>query len=281
MELHGSETVDVSEEMSWYEWRDAPEGDFAVLGDPVGHSLSPMMHSAAYSDLGLEFNYVAIRVELSEFDRALDHLVALGYRGVNVTVPLKESAFEWCESLDGGAWRYGAVNTIRLENRAGMNTDVPGFLSVLRAHSVEPGSRVLVLGAGGSARAVIRGLLDEGYLVRGWNRTRAKLVAVVEGLDVEIVSEPDFRRCGAVVNATSASLSGFDLPVEWSQAEDGCLAFDLAYGEEMSPFLRGALGRGLPVTDGVPMLVEQGALAFEWWLGRPAPRAAMLRSVGL
>lgn len=281
MELHGSETVDVSEEMSWYEWRDAPEGDFAVLGDPVSHSLSPMMHSAAYSDLGLEFNYVAIRVELGEFDQALDHLVALGYRGVNVTVPLKESAFEWCESLEGGAWRYGAVNTIRLEDRAGMNTDVPGFLSVLRAHSVEPGSRVLVLGAGGSARAVIRGLLDEGYLVRGWNRTRAKLAAVVEGLDVEIVSEPDVRRCGAVVNATSASLSGFDLPVKWSQAEDGCLAFDLAYGEEMSPFLRGALGRGLPVTDGVPMLVEQGALAFEWWLGRPAPRTAMLRSVGL
>lgn len=267
--------------MSWYEWRDAPEGDFAVLGDPVSHSLSPRMHSAAYADLGLDLNYVAIRVELGEFDQALDHLVALGYRGVNVTVPLKEVAFEWCESLEGGAWRYGAVNTIRLGDLAGLNTDVPGFLSVLRAHSVEPGSRVMVMGAGGSARAMIRGLLENGYLVRGWNRTQAKMDAIVEGLDVEIVSEPDVRRCGAVVNATSASLSGFDLPVEWSQAEDGCLAFDLAYGEEMSPFLRGALGRGLPVTDGLPMLVEQGALALEWWLGRPAPRTAMLRSVGL
>ncbi|ARU40119.1 hypothetical protein CCB80_02785 [Armatimonadetes bacterium Uphvl-Ar1] len=273
--------MDVSEEMSWFEWRDAPVAEFAVLGDPVSHSLSPKMHSAAYADLDLDLNYVAIRVELSEFDQALDHLVALGYRGVNVTVPLKEVAFEWCEILEDGAWRFGAVNTIRLEDRAGMNTDVPGFLSVLRAHSVEPGSRVLVLGAGGSARAVIRGLLDEGYLVRGWNRTRAKLNAVVEGLDVEILDDADVRGCGAVVNATSASLKGLDLPVEWSHAADGCLAFDLAYGEEMSPFLRGAMGRGLPVTDGLPMLVEQGALAFEWWLGRPAPRTAMLRSVGL
>ncbi|MBA4293603.1 shikimate dehydrogenase [bacterium] len=273
--------MDVSEEMSCFEWRDAPEGDFAVLGDPVSHSLSPKMHGAAYAELGLELRYLAIRVELSEFDQALDHLVALGYQGVNVTVPLKEVAFEWCESLEDGAWRYGAVNTIRLGDRAGMNTDVPGFLSVLRAHSVEPGSRVLVLGAGGSARALIRGLLDEGYAVRGWNRTRAKLDAVVEGLDIEVLDGIDVRDCEAVVNATSASLGGFDLPVEWSQASDGCLAFDLAYGKELSPFLRGASGRGLPVTDGLPMLVEQGALAFEWWLGRPAPRTAMLRSVGL
>ena len=266
-----------------FEWRDAPDGHFAVVGDPVGHSLSPRMHTAAYTALGSDLVYRAIRVPFGEFTEAVEHLRSFGYIGLNVTVPHKESAFEWCEGVEGGAWRYGAVNTLRLADRVGINTDVAGFMSVLGAHGVQSPKRVLFLGSGGSARALMASSCDAGFEVAAWNRTRSKLEAMVAELaiKVEVLDEPVIAGCAAVVNATSASLGGIDLPVDWSEAGDDCFAFDLAYADELTPFLRRAHGRGLAVSDGLPMLVEQGALAFEWWTGKVAPREAMLRSVGL
>jgi shikimate dehydrogenase len=256
--------------MSWFEWRDAPAGDFAVIGDPVSHSLSPKMHSAAYSEWGLELNYRAVRVPSVDFFEAMAWLRKLGYRGVNVTVPLKELAFEWCDHLVDGADRFGAVNTVRLGDRVGLNTDVPAFLKVIRDR--EAGPRVLVLGAGGSARAIVRGLFESGYVVSGWNRTPGKL----GDFGVTVVESARAGDFDVIVNATSASIQGLNLPVEWSGSG---LAFDLAYGR--SPFLDSARLAGWRVVDGLPMLVEQGALAFEWWLGKSAPRRAMLESVGL
>lgn len=269
--------------MSAVDWRDVTDGEFAVLGDPIGHSLSPRMHRAAYQYLELDLVYQAVRVPVGEFGMAMEALRDMGYVGVNVTVPHKEAAFEWCEHVEGGAWRFGAVNTIRLVDRVGINTDVPAFLKVLADNGIVPGQRVLILGAGGSARALIAASTDAGYLVGAWNRTRSRLEGMVEelGVEVEILDTANVNGFQAVVNATSASLGDLELPIVWGEAPEGGFAFDLAYGKEPSPFLRAATLNGWRNCDGLPMLVEQGALAFEWWLCKEAPREAMLRSVGL
>ncbi|MBL8067407.1 MAG: shikimate dehydrogenase [Armatimonadetes bacterium] len=270
--------------MEPFEWRDAPAADFAVVGDPVGHSLSPRMHQAAYSAVGLSLRYVAIRVPEGEFPQAAENLRELGYVGLNATLPHKLAAFEWCESVESGAWRFSAVNTIRLADRTGINTDVPGFMAMLESRGVAHGSRLLFLGAGGSARSLMAACWDSGYRLAAWNRTPGRLGELVHDLaiDAEILDSPDVTGADVVVNATSASWSGEGLGLDWSSAPAGCQAFDLAYREGgPTPFLAEAQKFGIATCDGLPMLVEQGALAFEWWLGREAPRRAMLASIGL
>lgn len=266
--------------MSFWEWNEAPEGDFAVIGDPVAHSLSPKMHQAAYDELGLPFRYHRIRVPKGEVGLALDRLKSLGYQGVNVTVPHKEEVIDWCSALDPFAERVCAVNTVRMSDRVGFNTDAPGFLETLRDRGVEPGT-VLVLGAGGSARALVLALAEAGWRIRLHNRTRARAQALGEllGVPLEIVADADPSGCDLVLNTTSASLQGESLPITWSKAKPTALAYDLAYGEGLTPFLLHAGVEGVHVVDGRPLLVAQGALSFEWWLGVPAPRRAMAEAI--
>ncbi|MGV3615597.1 MAG: shikimate dehydrogenase [Fimbriimonas sp.] len=261
-------------------WRDAPEAEYAVIGDPVGHSRSPRMHQAAYDELGLPFRYVALHVPPGEVAAALNLLSLRGYRGVNVTVPHKEEALEWCSVVEPLARKVRAVNTIRLEDHAGMNTDAPGFLETLADRGVEPGA-ALVLGAGGSARALVFALAREGWSIRVFNRTRSRAVEMIEGLGIEaeIVEAPDPAEAHLVLNTTSASLQGDALALDWSRARPDALAYDLMYTEGPTPFLAQAAAAGLRICDGRPLLVAQGALAFEWWLGVPAPREAMARAI--
>jgi shikimate dehydrogenase len=275
--------MDISEEVTVFDWQSVPDGEYAVIGDPIGHSLSPRMHAAAYENLGLDLIYRAVRVPAGELSDALNALRDLGYLGVNVTVPHKEAAFDWCDHVEDGAWRFGAVNTVRLADRVGINTDVPGFMKVLADQGITAGSRVLFLGAGGSARALIAACCDAGFEVGAWNRTRSRLDSIISelGVEIEVLDSADVRGYQAVINATSASLGVDQLPVVWESAPTGGFAFDLAYGKDPSLFLQLAMSHGWAACDGLPMLVEQGALAFEWWLGKEAPRGAMLRSVGL
>ncbi|RYG24256.1 shikimate dehydrogenase, partial [bacterium] len=137
--------------MKPFEWQEAPAADFAVIGDPVAHSRSPQMHNAAFKALGLDFKYVAVHVPPGEVKAALSHLAELGYQGINVTVPHKEEAIGWCLHVDKFVTEVQAVNTIDLERKAGINTDAGGFLATLPEL---PTKTALVLGAGGSARAL-------------------------------------------------------------------------------------------------------------------------------
>jgi shikimate dehydrogenase len=260
--------------MSFFEWREAPPGDFAVVGDPVAHSLSPRMHQAAYAAMGLDLTYRAVRVPPGELGAALERLAGLGYRGANVTVPLKEEAFAL---TTGGDPRLGAVNTVALPGFEATNTDAPGFLATLDA---EPGP-ALVLGAGGSARALAVALHDHGFEVRLFNRSadRARDLARRAGVPIRVMPQPDPSECGLVLNATSAGLQGQAPAVLWERADPGSLAYDLLYGPGSRPFLEAAARHGLRTKDGLGMLMEQGALAFEWWLKAPAPRRAMMDAV--
>ncbi|MFM9874014.1 MAG: shikimate dehydrogenase family protein, partial [Fimbriimonadaceae bacterium] len=137
--------------------------------------------------------------------------------------------------------------------------------------------------AGGTARSLVMGCARAGMEVWLWNRSaerRNRLIGEMGAQISGVLDVPEAKGFDLVVNATSASLSGLDLGVDWSGSEGG-LAFELTYGRELSPFLASAKVNGMSIVDGLPMLVEQGALAFEWWLGKEAPRKAMLRSVGL
>lgn len=267
--------------MSWFEWREAPEGEYAVIGDPVSHSASPRMHAAIYRELGLDWRYRAVRVPAGEVGAALGRLRELGYRGVNATVPLKEEVFVWCRETEGIAGWVGAVNTVDLDSGRGVNTDAPGFLRTLEAFGVEPGATVLVLGAGGTARALIPAMREAGYRLRAWNRTKSKMLDLAAEFapDMMVLDEIDPAGCEVVLNTTSASLGGEGLAVDWSRSPEAVLAYDMMYGEEPTAFLRGAAAAERRGVDGSQMLVEQGALSFEWWTGKPAPREAMLRAV--
>ena len=253
-----------------YEWRDAPKADFAVIGDPVKHSLSPKMHAAAYAALGLDYRYLAVHVPSGEVAMALDRLRELDYRGVNVTVPHKQEVMGWCAHVDGFCEQVQAVNTVDLRRRAGINTDANGFMATL--DGVKTGT-ALMLGAGGSARALVR----DGWTLRVWNRTAERAGDLAKEVGANVVETADPTGASLVLNTTSASLSGDRLPVEWEKAEGTAIAYDLAYGD--SPFLLSAKEKGLTTMNGLPMLVEQGALSLEWWLGVRAPRPAMLAAI--
>ena len=265
-----------------HEWRSAPAAKYAVVGDPVAHSLGPRMQNAAFRAHGLADEYVAVRVPLEEFDEAMEHLLSLGYFGVNVTVPLKEAAFRWAAHTPDLERRMGAVNTLRLADRAAINTDAPGFLDVVKALDVETPCKLLLLGAGGTAQAFLVALADAGFEVRCWNRTREKIDAVVEQRAVRatVLDVPDPAGCQIIVNATSASMAGESLPVLWDRAPEGVAAVDVFYTDGPTVFQSDAQRYGVQVAiDGRALLVAQGALSFEWWTGKSAPREAMLKAI--
>lgn len=259
-------------------WRHAPAATYAVLGDPVGHSWSPALHSAALTAMGRTETYVALQVPLEEFDEALDSLHAQGYFGVNCTVPLKEAAHRWATSYVDSSDRFGAINTLRLSDHTGLNTDVPGFFETLDQLGIEHPGPILMLGAGGTARSLLIGLVGRGFDVRLFNRTRAKAEALRDeiGIEFEILSDPVISDEVMVLNATSAGLSGESLAIDWSRARREIVAYDLLYAAEPTPFLRDAVGQGIRGIDGRHMLVAQAALALEFWTGEPVSREIMM-----
>ena len=263
-----------------FPWREAPPGDYAVIGDPVAHSKSPAMHAAAYAALGLDLTYRAVAVPKGEVPAALARLFELGYQGVNVTVPHKPAALAWSPDPDAFAQRVGAANTLDLASGRATNTDGPGFLATIP----DPLPRsALVLGAGGSAAAVVASLSLAGVPVRLWNRNPERAKELVRRLDVRCVVDqrPDLGGHDLVVNATSASLTSEVVSLDWSQAAPYLHCVDLAYGEGPTPFVLAAREVGLTAEDGRAMLAAQGALALEWWRpGVEAPFDAMRAALG-
>ncbi len=263
-------------------WQAAPRADFAVIGDPVTHSLSPKMHTAALRNMDESRRYVAVHVPTGEVSKALDHLLSLGYLGINVTVPHKEAAMNWCENVEDFAQQVRAVNTIHLPKRTGINTDGPGFLETIRG-AVPLGSSALIHGAGGSARAVALALAQNGYPVAILNRTlsRAKELVEAVGPMARIAGPQDIAESKLVINATSAHAKGEVTLFDWSQCQSPTVAYDLMYSDVPTPFLTSALVAhpSICCMDGKALLVAQGALALEYWLGKPAPRNVMAEAI--
>jgi shikimate dehydrogenase len=256
----------------------------AVIGHPVAHSRSPAMQNAALAELGLagEWSYEAIDVMP---DALADRVAAMpgeGFVGANVTVPHKAAALALADTQSETAREIGAANTLSLADGEihADNTDAPGLLAALPASP--RGTRALVLGAGGAARAAVWALLGEGAGVDVWNRTpfRAeRLCAELGGRQVEAL---DLRNYELLVNSTSLGLRGEDpfaeLPFEAGQLEERHTVVDLVYGARPSQLLTAALAVGAAVVDGLEILVRQGALSLEIWTGRPAPLEIMRRA---
>ncbi|HEX5506765.1 MAG TPA: shikimate dehydrogenase [Thermomicrobiales bacterium] len=261
-----------------------------LLGHPVAHSLSPAFQDAAFAHAGIAARYALWDVAPGELAAAVARLRDPGVLGANVTVPHKEAVVALLDALTPRAARVGAVNTIvkRGDVLEGDNTDQDGFLAPLRERGLAlAATRAVLLGAGGAARAVAAALLDAGVpALTIANRTPARAAALARdlgdpraralGLDAPALGDA-LAGAGLVVNAT-ATATGWadDAPLDAAALDrlpPGALAYDLTY--RATPFLRAAAARGLATLDGLPMLVEQGALAWQRWTGREPPRAAM------
>jgi shikimate dehydrogenase len=259
-----------------------------LIGDPVGHSMSPAMQNAAFRRLGLDYAYVPFRVESSDLANAISAVRALHIRGLNVTIPHKLAVIPLLDRLDNLAARIGAVNTI--VNDAGLltgyNTDAPGFLQPLRQQRFEPsGKRVLILGSGGAARAVAFSLMDGGATLTILNRTAnrarelaAQLSSQFDGqvagglLDNQNLAE-GVDGADLLVNTTSVGMGGVSngTPVPAGLLRPGLVVYDIVYNPVRTRLLREAETAGCITVSGIDMLAWQGALAFERWTGRPAP----------
>lgn len=263
-----------------------------VLGYPVRHSLSPTMHNAAFEALGLNWVYLAFEVPPERLAEAIAGMRALGIRGLNLTIPHKEAACSLVDRLTAQAEAIGAVNTLFWDGDTlvGDNTDSEGFLRSLLEAGVEPkGQRVLVLGAGGSARAVVYALRQRGASVWLANRNLQRAEQLAQRYDAEGVLSldaaalaPQLTRFDGVVNCTPLGMHPNEetmppLPVANLPAH--AWVCDLVYRPLETRLLREAHAHGLKTVSGLGMLLWQGALAFERWTGTSAPVAVMARAL--
>lgn len=267
-----------------------------LLGWPVGHSLSPLIHNAAFQALGLNYVYIPLPVRPEDIAQAVAGLRAFGFAGANVTVPHKVAVIPFLDRLDSSAELVGAVNTIVCSDGQliGYNTDMTGFIASLRADVAIEGCRTVILGAGGAARAVVCGLLDAGAAavsVGARDADKARLFAAsfaagrVTGYgwqEAEFLQT--FAKCQLLINTTPVGMhAGNDsaLPLDWAIVPRPVVVCDLVYNPLITPFLRSAREWGHPTVDGLGMLVEQAVLAFSLWTGQEAPRAAIQQALNL
>lgn len=256
-----------------------------IIGWPVEHSLSPAMHNAAFRVTGLDWVYVPLPVEPDDVGAAVAGIRALGIVGVNVTMPHKRSVIEHLDEVSGEAERIGAVNVIvRSGNRLiGANTDGAGFVRFLRRTAgIDPaGSRALLLGAGGAARGVGVALADAGASVLVAARDMPRGTEVANAIGTHAAAVP-FAHAGealadadVVINATPIGQDERGTPLDPGGIEARHIVVDLLYAPPSTPLLDAARARGARAYNGLGMLVEQAALAFELWTGRPAPSETM------
>jgi shikimate dehydrogenase len=263
---------------------------FGIIGDPVAHSLSPAMHNAAFAALRLDAVYMPFHVRPSDLRAAVAGMRALGIAGLNVTVPHKERVMRYLDVVSPTARRAGAVNTIvaRGGKLHGENTDVGGFVQSLADEQRSlRGARIVLIGSGGAARAVLVGMIQgRASAVTIVNRTvrRAKrLAAAFRARTTKVVAAPldaalDQGLLGTadlVVNATSLGLhDGEFIPLAYEASPPHCLFYDLVYGRRTA-FLEAAARSGRPTCGGGGMLLHQGAAALSLWTGRAAPLTSM------
>lgn len=269
-----------------------------IIGWPVEHSLSPMMHNAAFQARGMDWVYVPFPVPPERLRDAVRGVRGLGLRGVNVTVPYKEAVMGLLDRLTPEAHAVGAVNTVVAEPDGvlwGTNTDALGFLEDLRAHDVEvEGEWVLVLGAGGAARAVVYALARAGARVTISNRTMGRAVELVRhmhtvfpGRTLRVVDwtrealAAEAERHSILVNATSV---GMWPNVDVSPWPPGIgfgnirVVYDVIYTPAETQLLREAAAWGCRTINGLGMLVRQGAEAWRLWTGEPPPVDVMFEA---
>ncbi len=264
-----------------------------LIGWPIGHSVSPAMHNAAFAALGLDWRYVPLPVDPAlpgAVGEAVRGIRAMKFRGINVTVPHKQAVLPFLDRIAPAAQAMRAVNTIIVQpdgSLIGDNTDAPGFVADLRAHGVEPSQqRVLVLGAGGSARAIVYGLAQACAMhITVANRSTERAAALLADLrpflastqlDIATLSAelPSAANADLIVNCTSLGMTPRADTTPWPtdlQFRPDQTVYDLVYNPAETLLMRQARASGAHAIGGLGMLIWQGALAFQHWTGQMPP----------
>ncbi len=258
---------------------------FGVAGNPIGHSLSPLMHNTAFRRESV--NAIMLPLKVRSLDDLLTITRELPLSGVAVTMPLKQEVLPHLANMDPLTARIGACNTLRTGADGklyGFNTDVAGVVRPLEKRMRIKGSRILVLGAGGAARAAVFGLVDHGAEVFITNRTHETAVALARKAKAKAIKHEQLAKNSfdAIVNTTPCGMAGVhqELPLK-ENALNARLVFDMVYNPLETQLLKLAHSKGLATISGLEMFVQQGARQFEIWTGKPAPEAEMQRVVEL
>ncbi len=265
-----------------------------IIGDPIEHTMSPVMHNAAFKNKGVDYVYLAFRVKKEELGKAIEGMRALDIRGLNVTIPHKVAVIQFLDELDPLADKIGAVNTIVNSGGVlkGYNTDATGFLQALRERGIEPkGKRVVILGAGGASRAISFILAERGshlvilnrLLELDWAKELASRISQIFTREVEALelNKKNLSRvlgkADILVNATSVGMSPDinETPVTSALLKPNLVVYDIVYNPIKTRLQRDAEVAGATAISGLNMLVWQGALAFEKWTGLKAPAELM------
>lgn len=256
---------------------------YGIIGNPVRHSLSPLMHNAAFAACRLNKVYVALPAV--DAAAAVAAIRALEIAGVSVTIPHKQAVITHLDAVDPVAARIGAVNTIVRQRGQlhGFNTDWLGANRALSQELELAGARVLLLGAGGSARAIGFGLQEAGALVTLASRTPEKGLELARHLNCPWLplAEAGQQRADALINATSVGMApgAENSPLPATALANFSVVMDIVYAPLETRLLREARAAGCRGIDGLQMLLHQGAAQFELWTGEPAPLEVMRQSL--
>ncbi|KAA3655090.1 MAG: shikimate dehydrogenase [Calditrichaeota bacterium] len=254
-----------------------PKQSLGVIGAPIAHSLSPLLHGSLIAKYDFPFTYSAFHVENDMLAEAIYGAQALGFRGLNVTVPYKKAVLPLLDEIDEFALKVGAVNTILFSDGkiTGYNTDVFGFLHSLAVENVSLADRdVIVLGAGGAARAIVLAAKNaRANSVRIYNRTYEKAVALAEKTGSTVLPEDALKSIpdnAAVINTTSVGMHPHvgESPFPARLFRPDCVYIDIVYNPQNTLFLQHAATVGALSVGGIGMLILQGILAMEIWSGK-------------
>ncbi|MBI3478467.1 MAG: shikimate dehydrogenase [Acidobacteria bacterium] len=254
---------------------------YGVAGDPVGHSLSPVIMNTALRRENVNAVYLALHAKTL---KDLLHCVReIPLHGLSITMPYKQAIVEHLDNTDAHTSKIGACNTVVRGQDGklyGFNTDTAGVVRPLEQRMTIDGAKVLVLGAGGAARAAVFGLKERGADVWIMNRTAATAQKLARQAKAHTIKRPDLRKMAfdVIINATPVGMTGSESPLKESEMQ-AKVVFDMVYDPVETPFLKIARAKGLSVIPGVEMFVHQAARQFEIWTGKPAPADDMLRAV--
>ncbi|MDI1495431.1 MAG: shikimate dehydrogenase [Cenarchaeum symbiont of Oopsacas minuta] len=262
-------------------------GTYAVIGDPIDHSMSPLIHNAAFKELKMDSSYIAYKIGRDELKDGVESIKNALLSGFNVTIPHKVEILKYLDSYDDDCKKVGAANTVSISDGrlSGYNTDMEGFLDPLRERNIDiKDMDVLVLGAGGAARAIVASLARQRVSsITIANRTKSSAKALLELADVQIESIHDAPRlaksASLIVNATSLGLKNEQsiIPAESMNADQ--IIYDLVYRPMKTELLREATKAGSIIIYGYEMLLGQACRSFKIWHKIDAPRKVMRRAI--
>jgi shikimate dehydrogenase len=261
----------------------APAPVYAIFGDPVAHSLSPVMHTSAFLHAGLDNIYLAFRV--SDIAEAIRAVRALDIRGASITLPHKVSVMAHLDELDDMAARIGAANTIvnRGGRLCGYNSDWQGAVTALAEKTAVNDRQVVVIGAGGAARAVAFGIKKKGGRLTILNRSRKNGEILAAELDANFVPLEEVKKlaCDIIINTTPVGMAPHEdtIPLDSRILQKEMVVMDVVYSPLKTRLLAAAEAIGCTIVDGLAMFVYQGAMQFELWTQTDAPVNTMRRAV--